>query len=83
MDERDNKMISLICFYILFSLILFLSFCCRTGKLRKQGYIFAFFVCLLFPISFFLIMLLSADQWGSILNKLGFKINNNKNQNKN
>ena len=60
---------------LLFGLILFSIFCCRCEKLRIQGYIFSFVVCLLWPVSFLFVLILSPSQWKRILNVLRIKTN--------
>lgn len=57
------------------AILFFFLFCSRCGKLRTQGYIFALVICLLWPISFLFILILSPHQWKKILDTLGIKTN--------
>ncbi len=59
----------------LFGLILFAIFCSRCGEMRIGGYIFGFIMCLLWPVSFCFVILMSPPQWKILLDVLGIKTN--------
>ena len=60
---------------LIFGMMLFMFFFLRTDGMRIQGYIFGLIVCLIWPISFFFVILLSPLQWKRLLKVIGVKTN--------